>query len=78
MKSSYASFHGELGEQTIMNKDENLERVTEWVDSSVAHLILSRTLCSNRATNEFFPASNSLRRKKLLTFEKDIRCTKIQ
>ena len=59
------SLDGDLGEQTILNNNKNSERVTEWVDSSVANNILSTTLRSNRAENEmqengFFQASNSL------------------
>ena len=52
MESSNESLDGDLGEQTILNNDKNSERVTEWVDSSVANSILSSTLRSNRAENE--------------------------
>ena len=65
IESSDESLDGDLGEQTILNNDNISERVTEWVDSSVANNILSTTLRSNRAENEmqengFFQASNSL------------------
>ena len=52
MESSDDSLDGDLGEQTILNKDKNSERVIEWVGSSIANNILSTTLCSNRTGNE--------------------------
>ena len=41
MESSDENLEVELREQTFMKKDEKLERVTEWIDSSLASNILS-------------------------------------